>query len=55
MPGPPNNNESYVISISIPGPLTPAQVKKLNTMVKAAAQKVHREATCTEQKLVPKR
>lgn len=55
MPGPPNNNESYVISISVPGPLTAAQIKKLNQTVRAAAQKVHREATCTEQKLAPKR
>jgi hypothetical protein len=44
-----------VITISVPGPLTPAQVKKLNQTVKAAAQKVHREATCTEQKIAPKR
>ncbi|HEV8584707.1 MAG TPA: hypothetical protein VGT02_07025 [Methylomirabilota bacterium] len=55
MPGPPNNNESYVISIQIPGPLTAAQVKKLNKAVKTAAQKIHRDATCTEQKLAPKR
>ncbi len=55
MPGPPNSNESYVISISIPGPLSAAQIKKLNKVVKAAAQKIHRDATCTEQKLAPKR
>ena len=55
MPGPPNNNESYVISISVPGPLTAAEIKKLNKVVKAAAQKVNRDATCTEQRLAPKR
>ena len=55
MPGPPGGNESYVISISVPGPLTPADIKQLNDMIRKCLGEYGKDAICSEQKIVGKR
>jgi hypothetical protein len=55
VPGPPGGNESYVISISVPGPLTREDIKKLNDMIRNCLGEFGKDATCSEQKIVGKK
>ena len=55
MPGPPSGNENYVVCISIPGPLSAAEIAKLNKKIRECLKKLSRDAVCLEQKIVPKR
>jgi len=55
VPGPPTGDESYVITISVPGPLTPAEIKELNDKIRKCVGELGKEARCSEQKIVPKK
>ena len=55
VPGPPSGNENYVVCISIPGPLSAAEIAKLNKKIRECLKKLSRDAVCLEQKIVPKR
>ena len=55
MPGPPSGNDNYVVCIAFPGPLSEAQIAKLNKEIKKCAKKINADARIQEQKIVPKR
>lgn len=55
MPGPPSGDESYVITISVPGPLSAADIKELNDKIRKCLGELGKEAKCSEQKIVPKK
>lgn len=58
MPGPPSGNENYVVCISFPGPLTEADITKVNEELKKCIKnlkKIQAGATVQAQQIVPKR
>ncbi len=55
MPGPPSGNENYVITISVPGPLSRDEIKELNDKIRKCLGELGKDATCSEQKIVPKK
>ncbi|HZF04500.1 MAG TPA: hypothetical protein VE932_09235 [Patescibacteria group bacterium] len=55
MPGPPSGNENYVITISVPGPLSREAITKLNAKIRACLKELGADAVCSEQKIVPKK
>jgi hypothetical protein len=55
VPGPPSGNESYVICISIPGPLSRDDIKVVNDMIRKCLGEIGKEAVCSEQKIVSKK
>jgi hypothetical protein len=55
VPGPPSSNENYVLCIAFPGPLTEAQITKLNKAIKKCAKKINANAKVQKQEVTPKR
>jgi hypothetical protein len=55
VPGPPSGNESYVITISVPGPLTREQITAMNKKIRECLKDLNPNAVCSEQKIVPKK
>ena len=45
MPAPPGNNEKFVVSIAINGPLTNVQLDKVKEMIKKCAAEVNGSIT----------
>jgi hypothetical protein len=58
VPGPPSGNESYVVSISFPGPLKDSELKKVRAEIKKCLKhlrKVQATAVVQEEKIAPRR
>lgn len=58
MPGPPSGNENYVVCITFPGPLTEADITKLNKEIKKCLnnlKKIQAGAAVQAQQITPKR
>jgi hypothetical protein len=55
VPGPPSGNHDYVITISIPGPLTREEITQLNATIRKCLGELGKDAVCSEQKIVPKK
>lgn len=55
MPGPPGGDENYVITITVPGPLSRDEITELNEKIRACLGHLGKEAKCSEQKIVSKK